>query len=75
MDPFVAKDRAEEEVDENDDENEEEDGMTRGLTFNEVLHLLTRKAVLGPVSSSNISFMSPKVPSTQSSFNSIMSDS
>ena len=74
MDPFVAKDRAEEEeVDEK--EEEEEDGMTRGLTFNEVLHLLTRKAVLGPVSSSNISFMSPKVPSTQSSFNSIMSDS
>jgi len=46
MDPFVAKDRAEEEVDE--DEEEEDDGMTRGLTFNEVLHLLTRKAVLGP---------------------------
>ena len=73
MDPFVAKDRAEEEVDE--EEEEEDDGMTRGLTFNEVLHLLTRKAVLGPVSSSNISFTSPKVPSTQSSFNSIMSDS
>ena len=73
MDPFVAKDRAEEEVDK--DEEEEEDGMTRGLTFNEVLHLLTRKAVLGPVSSSNISFTSPKAPSTQSSFNSIMSDS
>ena len=52
MDPFVAKDRAEEEVDEY--EEEEDDGMTRGLTFNEVLHLLTRKAVLGPVSSSNI---------------------
>ena len=73
MDPFVAKDRAEEEVD--DEEEEEEDGMTRGLTFNEVLHLLTRKAVLGPVSSSSISFTSPKVLSTQSYFNSIMSDS
>ena len=28
---------------------EEEDASTRGLTFPEVLHLLTRKAVLGQV--------------------------
>ena len=48
MDPFVAKDRTEEEEVEVDEE--EEEGMTRGLTFNEVLHLLTRKAVMGPVS-------------------------
>ena len=48
MDPFVANDRTEEEVEEVE---EEEEGMTRGLTFNEVLHLLTRKAVMGPVSS------------------------
>ena len=49
MDPFVAKDRTEEEEEEEVDE-EEDEGMTRGLTFNEVLHLLTRKAVMGPVS-------------------------
>ena len=49
MDPFVAKDRTEEE--EEVEVDEEEEGMTRGLTFNEVLHLLTRKAVMGPVSS------------------------
>ena len=48
MDPFVAKDRTEEEEEEVDEE--EDEGMTRGLTFNEVLHLLTRKAVMGPVS-------------------------
>ena len=45
MDPFVAKERPEEEEGE-----EVEEGMTRGLTFDEVLHLLTRKAVMGPVS-------------------------
>lgn len=49
MDPFVAKDRTEEEEEVEVDE-EEDEGMTRGLTFNEVLHLLTRKAVMGPVS-------------------------
>ena len=57
MDPFVAKDRTEEEEEEEEEVGEEEDeeeGMTRGLTFNEVLHLLTRKAVMGPVSSSNL---------------------
>ena len=48
MDPFVAKDRTEEEEEEVDEE--EEEAMNRGLTFNEVLHLLTRKAVMGPVS-------------------------
>ena len=48
MDPFVAKERPEEEEGEEVDEVEE--GMTRGLTFDEVLHLLTRKAVMGPVS-------------------------
>ena len=63
MDPFVAKDRAEEE--EGVDEEEEDGGMTRGLTFNEVLHLLTRKAVLGPVSSSSLLFISSKVSSAQ----------
>ena len=54
MDPFVAKDRTEEEEGEVGVDEEEEEGMTRGLTFNEVLHLLTRKAVMGPVSSSNL---------------------
>ena len=57
MDPFVAKDRTEEEEEVGVDEEEEEEGMTRGLTFNEVLHLLTRKAVMGPVSSSNLVIM------------------
>ena len=52
MDPFVAKDRTEQEEEEVG--VDEEEGMTRGLTFNEVLHLLTRKAVMGPVSSSNL---------------------
>ena len=57
MDPFVAKDRTEEEEEVGVDEEGEEEGITRGLTFNEVLHLLTRKAVMGPVSSSNLVIM------------------
>ena len=50
MDPFVARERNEEEEEgEKGDEEEEAEGITRGLTFDEVLHLLTRKAVMGKV--------------------------
>ena len=51
MDPFVARKRDEEEEEEREkgDEEEESEGITRGLTFDEVLHLLTRKAVMGKV--------------------------
>ena len=44
MDPFVAREGGEE-----GEQEGERDGSTRGLTFPEVLHLLTRKAVLGKV--------------------------
>jgi len=49
MDPFVARERNEdgEEEREKGDQEEEAEGITRGLTFDEVLHLLTRKAVMG----------------------------
>ena len=51
MDPFVARERNEEgeEEGEKGDQEEEAEGITRGLTFDEVLHLLTRKAVMGKV--------------------------
>ena len=51
MDPFVARKRDEEgeEEGEKGDQEEEAEGITRGLTFDEVLHLLTRKAVMGKV--------------------------
>ena len=51
MDPFVARERNEEGEEEGEkaDEEEEAEGITRGLTFDEVLHLLTRKAVMGKV--------------------------
>ena len=52
MDPFVARERneeGEEEGEKGDQEEEEAEGITRGLTFDEVLHLLTRKAVMGKV--------------------------
>ena len=51
MDPFVARERNEEgeEEGEKGDEEEEAEGITRGLTFDEVLHLLTRKAIMGKV--------------------------
>ena len=51
MDPFVARERNEEgeEESEKGDQAEEAEGITRGLTFDEVLHLLTRKAVMGKV--------------------------
>ena len=51
MDPFVARKRDEEGEEEREkgDEEEESEGITRGLTFDEVLHLLTRKAVMGKV--------------------------
>ena len=51
MDPFVARERNEEEEEEGEkgDQEEEAEGITRRLTFDEVLHLLTRKAVMGKV--------------------------
>ena len=51
MDPFVARERNEEgeEEGEKGDQEEAAEGVTRGLTFDEVLHLLTRKAVMGKV--------------------------
>ena len=57
MDPFVARERNEEEEEEREkgDEEEEAEGITRGLTFDEVLHLLTRKAIMGKVRDCRVS--------------------
>ena len=58
MDPFVARERNEEgeEEGEKGDEEEEAEGITtRGLTFDEVLHLLTRKAIMGKVRDCRVS--------------------
>ena len=47
MDPFVLSEDGEEGSKEGKRAEGEEDSSTRDLTFPEVLHLLTRKAVLG----------------------------
>ena len=57
MDPFVARERNEEGEEEREkgDQEEEAEGITRGLTFDEVLHLLTRKAIMGKVRDCRVS--------------------